>query len=156
MAIDITKRDALMSTLRTLGLQTNDGETYFLQYGDRGFALPIERYFDGLPPAQCSSAFASNLIDHPAQGTQDWLAALRNLSGVQDVLVGIASVEPEAGDWWLYSDHLYVVATASAEDILNAFDDALSPDEITLLAPNEYPYGIEDQTGMNVFLLYWD
>lgn len=156
MLVDTAKRDALLDSLRALGLEMAREESYYLQYGDRGFALPIERFFDGLSPSLYSTAFASNLIDHPAEATADWLTALRSTAGIEEVLIGIASVEPDVHDWWLYSDHLYVIATATAEDVLNAFDDARAPDEITLLAAPEYPYGVEDQTGMNVFLLYWD
>jgi hypothetical protein len=82
-------------------------------YADGGGAEPVvglELFFDGNDDL---GSIGCNLAAHP--GTDRFFAVLRDIRDrpeVSDVLVGISEVMGE--DEWPFSDHVYVITTASA------------------------------------------
>ncbi|GAA3198671.1 hypothetical protein ACFO1B_02200 [Dactylosporangium siamense] len=113
----------------------------------------LELFFDG---NDAYGSIGCNLIEHPGPATfYRVLRAVRDRPDVHGVWVGIS--ELTFPDEWPFSDHVYVVTTASAEAVA-AWAASLSPDE-----PGYGWWGsgpplrpIEVPAGAHVVTLWWD
>jgi hypothetical protein len=116
--------------------------------------VSLESFFEGNDDG---GSIGCNLIDHP--GVYQFFAILRNVrerADVQDVWVGISEVLGD--DEWPFSDHVYVVTSASADDVLR-WTIALSPEPEVASgwwkdAPPARPIPVPE--GMRVLTLWWD
>lgn len=87
-------------------------------------AVSLELFFDGNDD---HGSIGCNIAEHP--GPARFSAVLRDIRDrhdVQGVWVGISEVT--GGDEWPFSDHVYVVTTASATDVA-VWAAELQPDD---------------------------
>lgn len=116
--------------------------------------VSLESFFEGNDDL---GSIGCNLIDHP--GVQRFFTVLRDVRErpeVTDVWVGIN--EMLGGDEWPFSDHVYVVTSASADDVLR-WTAALYPEpEVASGWWNDTPpvKPIPAPEGMRVLTLWWD
>ena len=116
--------------------------------------VSLESFFEGNDDP---GSIGCNLIDHP--GAQQFYAVLRGVrerSEVHDVWIGISEVLGD--DEWPFSDHVYVVTSASPDDVLR-WTVALKPEpEAASGWWNDVPPAkpIPTPEGMNVLTLWWD
>ncbi len=99
-----------------------------------------------------------NLNDHP--GPQEFFRILRQIRTrpeVKDILVGIASVEePDPGGAWPFSETVYVVTTAS-DDQVREWAQSLQPDEVGSVGIFAYqPYIAAPPPPYRIVMLWWD
>ncbi|MBU2662668.1 hypothetical protein KOI35_04035 [Actinoplanes bogorensis] len=116
--------------------------------------VSLESFFEGNDDL---GSIGSNLADHP--GVQQFFTVLRHVRErpeVHDVWVGISEVMGD--DEWPFSNHVYVVTSASADELLR-WTTALSPEpEIASGWWNDVPplKSIPVSAGMRVLTLWWD
>lgn len=116
--------------------------------------VSLENFFDGNDDA---GSIGCNLTGHP--GPHRFFAVLRDVRErpeVQDVRVGISEVMADGE--WPFSDHVYVVTSASADDVLR-WTSALAPEPDVASGwwndvPPAKPFVVPQ--GMHVLTLWWD
>ncbi|WP_410786297.1 hypothetical protein [Kribbella sp. C-35] len=86
--------------------------------------VDLELFFDGNDDP---ASIGCNLADHPGPARfYEVLSAIRDRPEVESVWVGITEVMD--ADEWPFSDHVYVVTTASPDDV-RSWAGALDPEE---------------------------
>lgn len=116
--------------------------------------VSLEAFFDGNDDV---GSIGCNLTDHP--GVDRFFTVLRDVRErpeVQDVWVGISEVMTDGE--WPFSDHVYVVTSASADDVLR-WTGALHPEPDVASdwwndVPPARPFRVPP--GMRVLTLWWD
>jgi hypothetical protein len=116
--------------------------------------VSLEAFFSGNDDV---GSIGCNLTEHP--GVDLFFTVLRDVRErpeVHDVWVGISEVVAE--DEWPFSDHVYVVTSASADDVLR-WTSALDPEpEVASGWWNDVPPAkrLLVPAGMRIVTLWWD
>ena len=111
--------------------------------------VSLELFFDGNDD---SGSIGCNLTDHP--GIDRFYTVLRNIRDRVDVHgVWVAITEVTGPDEWPFSDHVYIVTTASPEHVAE-WAAELEPDP-----PADWPNDLPDipvPVGAHIVTLFWD
>jgi hypothetical protein len=178
---DINRFKALLAKLEALGLPTRanfDGfwQVAYVTQDDLPRAVTLEDFFVGNPGH--AGTFASNQFEHPGEeGLYALFQQVRQRPDVVDIWVGVTQIEyqPTAlDDAWAYAEALYIVTTASPDDIApeaahlaDVPDEALKtgwfgeffPDEIVAIDYEEtfIREGLQPPPpGYTIYMLWWD
>jgi hypothetical protein len=111
--------------------------------------ISLELFFEGNDDP---GSIGCNLPDHP--GVHHFYTVLRHIrdrADVHDVRIGITEVMSR--DEWPFSDHVYVVTTATTEDITHSAAE-LDPDPRVDWWTDFPPIPVP--TGAHIVTLWWD
>ena len=116
--------------------------------------VSLELFFEG---NEDPASIGCNLSDHP--GVQRFFTTLRELReqpDVQDVRVGISEVLGD--DEWPFSDHVYVVTSASASEVQRRIGVLQPEPDVRPGWWNDTPPAmpIPVPQGMHLLTLWWD
>jgi hypothetical protein len=115
--------------------------------------VSLEDFFQGNSDV---GSIGCNLIPHPGpQFFFEVLKAVRGNAMVQDVLVEVNEIvnDPET---WPFSDRVYVLSSATADDI-RSWLKTLQPDDVTEGWANGTPPGAPaPKPGVKVYSVWWD
>ena len=138
--MDIQKRDALVRHVNELKARKQVP------------LVTLEEFFDGNDDG---SSIWCNLSGAPQPA--DVLKILRPLTARADVAdIRVMITQIDGGDEWPFSDTVYVVTTATPEDVAAWFDEDHAPDEVYAL---ENPAPTDDlrvPEGYSVIACWWD
>jgi len=131
----------------------------------QGFSLPIrqntpfplvslEDFFQG---NNDEGSIGCNLLEHPGLDLfYKLLKGIRNRNDVQDVVVAIIEVEEDFPDMWPFSDHVYIITSASQPEVEEWLRD-LQPNEVNEGWVHEKPpYAPEILPGYHIYHAWWD
>ncbi|MFP5270145.1 hypothetical protein [Coleofasciculus sp.] len=131
----------------------------------QGFVLPIaqnppfplvslEDFFLG---NEDYGSIGCNLLEHPGlEQFFERLKFIRERQDVQDVLVAVIEIEEDFPDMWPFSDHIYIITSASRTEVENWLAE-LQPDEVVEGWATEKPSNApEILPGFNIFHAWWD
>jgi hypothetical protein len=119
--------------------------------------VSLEAFFEGNGD---DASFAANHEELSLQMLHGVLKSMRDHAGVQDVLVGIRSLNPVGVPWsdgHAYSDTAFALANGSRATV-EEWVEQLSPDEVSVGwgADSAPPAAPPLQSGIQVYRLWWD
>lgn len=102
-------------------------------------------------------SIGANLSNHPGpQAFYEILKSIRAKPTVQDILVEINEVVETDSQVWPFSDRVYVLSSASIEEI-RAWLNSLQPDEVTEdWAKGKPPAAPSLKPGIKIYAAWWD
>ena len=114
--------------------------------------VSLEEFFEG---NKDENSIGCNLMEHPGINTfYKVLLQIRNKPNVQDVFVEIMEVEED--DYWPFSERVYILASASFDEIKN-WVSILEPSEVEEgYMFGKPPIAPDLQSNHKVFGVWWD
>ena len=142
--MDNRKRNELIEAIKSIALPEDIEETP---------VVALEMFFEGNDDL---GSIGCNLIDHPGIGFFfDVLKGIRSKPDVADVLVGIYEVEEEDPTMWPFSEQVYIITSASANEVA-AWVESLTIDEIGVVSPATIKPEPDLPERFELFQLWWD
>jgi hypothetical protein len=142
-AVDFSKRVALVEHINATGL---------IPGGQPSPVVTLEEFFDGNDD---TGSIGCNLLLPGPQFFYEILKSIRSRPDVQDVLVAISDLDV-GDDFWPFSDRVYVLTSASAEDVAR-WAEALQPGAVEEgITDGKLDLAVELRPGYTCYRLWWD
>jgi hypothetical protein len=137
--MDFLRRDSLLETIGDVN--------------ESSVAVSLEEFFVGNDDGGSIWCNIQNPI--PPDRVFDILRGIRDRDRVADVVVLVTQYDGGKEEW-PFSDTVYVITTAGADDVVSWFDPEHAPDEYWLAAKPEEFETLTIPEGMHAVGLWWD